>query len=274
MSKLSKSVLDKIKKEDIAPRPKWQFVLVHVLLWSAVVAAVILGSMATGVLLKELVYTEWEFLHRVGRGAPAKGFVMVLPYFWIGSLVLITVLSSWLFTKTKRAYKIRPLFVVIGTVVISILLGAGVFMSKAADRFEDVMRENVGPYAQFKEFREKMWVDPDHGLLSGRIVEVTSEEVLVIDDLTGKRWQVEIAELDFEPEVGMRVVAIGEVKGDGVFEAEMVRVRTKDGSRPPLRKPGERLPRPPKPLDGEKKLPLSGELPAGDMLERPEVKEL
>lgn len=224
MSNISKSVLDKIKKEELKPKPRWRFVAGHVVMWGVIVFSIFVGSLAMGVLLAEIFGTEWEQVHRLGRdGIP--GFILVLPYVWFATLGLTLLISYYLFAHTRKGYRHQPFAIVGATALISVLLGTGLYLSRTAERFEQELIDRVPPYAQMQMHRMKMWVAPEHGVLAGKIMRVAGKRMIIVNDLTGKRWEVDIREARYRPgilEVGVGVLVVGEKTGVGTFDAEEI----------------------------------------------------
>ena len=224
MSQISKSVLEKIDKQEIKPRPRWQFILWHILLWLVVAITVLLGGLATSIMLLKLFTMEWTLVPRLGGR-----FFILLPYVWFALVGLTIFISSIAFEKTKKGYRHKPWIIAGISVLISLVIGAVFFATKTGEVVEQAMLVHIGPYGRLQEFREKVFQIPDEGILPGRIKEVTSATLIVVDDLTGKEWNVSIP--DMGPlmgnnlEAGMDILAIGEQTGDSDFKAESIKVR-------------------------------------------------
>lgn len=225
MSKVSESVIDKIKKEHVTPKPKWWFVAMHSVMWLVIAAAVLVGSMAVGVMVGEFVGVDWAHVHRLGRG-PVPGAVLALPYLWFGMLALTMLLSYILFKHTKKGYRYHPLVIVGATVLISVLAGLVLYISRMSERFELMMIERVPSYAEYQMGRERMWVAPERGLLAGTVVEKRDDVLIILNDLREREWQVDISEARYKEgmvDVGMQVMVIGEKGGDYDFVASVVK---------------------------------------------------
>jgi len=237
MMKLSKSVLDKIKKNKILPRPRWHFVALHILLWSLAVAAIVFGSIAFSVIFGIIGGVEWEIVRRVGKG-PIHSFVLILPYIWIALLGAVLFLASRLFEKTKKGYRHKHILVVGTSIVISLAIGATLHAVGMGRFIEDNLNNKIGPYAEWTRHRERIMVAPDDGTLVGEIVELKSDEEIMILDFIGKKWAVDIDGVefkdDFEPEVGVSVGVIGEKIKEGEFKADRIML-WKQGSHKRLR---------------------------------------
>lgn len=224
MNNISKSIIDKIKKSGLKPKPKWQFILWHILLWAVFVLSIILGSLAFAMILGALFSTHWDLLPYIG-GGPVKGFFLVLPYIWLAALVLILFTANVLFKKTKHGYRIKPAYVVIASILISFCIGLGLYASRAHNFVERSVRENIKPYAVMQERMEKMWSAPDKGVIAGKIVEIKSDAIFMLNAVTGDLWKVNIQKgaKGFPPKVGLSVIVLGKKIGENEFLAKGIR---------------------------------------------------
>ena len=73
-----------------------------------------------------------------------------------------------------------------------------------------------------------MWQRPDKGLLAGTILQIEESEILILQDLKGQSWWVDIAEAKtrqgFIPAIEMRVKMAGEKISTSYFKAEVIGV--------------------------------------------------
>lgn len=225
MSKISKSVLEKINKEHVKPKPKWWFAAMHVGMWVAIAFSVLVGSLAMGVLIHEFSGAEWTHVARLNKdGVP--GFLLMLPYIWFGALALTLFLSYQLFAHTKKGYKHQPYAIVGATAIISVLLGTGLYVTRTAERFEAVMIERVPPYAEYMRGRERLLAAPEHGVLAGVIIDEQNGVVIVVNDIERREWEVDISMAKYRPrdvEVGHAVLAVGEKTGEFLFVADDIK---------------------------------------------------
>jgi hypothetical protein len=224
MMKLSRSVINKIRKEKIRPIPRWQFITLHVLLWSAFLVAIILGAMAFSVIFKLVSGVEWEMVRRIGKG-PIHGFFLVLPYLWLVILALVLYLASKLFEITKKGYRYKHIIIVLASVVISLVIGI-VFHFVGIGHSIERNLQQVPPYARWSETRDRVMVAPEKGVLVGRVIDIKPEKELMIIDFMGEKWIVDISEAiakdDFKPEVGFPVGMLGEKVREGIFKADRI----------------------------------------------------
>ena len=236
MNKISQSIIDKIKKSGLKPKPKWQFVLWHVLLWVVFVLSIILGSLAFAMILGVLFSTQWGLIGQIG-GGPIRGLFLVLPYIWLAALALILFVANILFKRTKHGYRIKPVYVVIASILISLCIGVGLYAGKAHDVVERSVRENIKPYAAMQERREKMLVAPEKGIIAGKIVEIKSDTIFILNAVTDDLWSINIRKdaRTIPLKVGLPVVVVGEQTGENEFLAKGIRPWERMGQK--LRKP-------------------------------------
>ncbi|MBU0577944.1 hypothetical protein KJ742_03290 [Patescibacteria group bacterium] len=245
MTKLSKSILGTIKKNKIQPRSRWQFVLLHVLLWVALATSVVLGSLAISVILRVITGVDWEIVRYVGNGA-IHSFMLVLPYIWIAILGLIMFLATMLFEKTKKGYRYSPVMVVITSVVISLLFGSGLYFVGVGHSVDTALAESIPPYATWKEKRDGAMVVPDRGALVGRIINLMSDEQIMMIDFKGTKWTVDITDAEFKDDFRLQlrqsIGVLGEKIDEDEFKAKRIMLW-----KPPVRPEGKM--RPPTPPD-------------------------
>ena len=60
MSDLKKNILEKISDQEITPKSRWWYIIGHVSLWSVFVLAILVGSLAFGMLIFEIFSSEWQ----------------------------------------------------------------------------------------------------------------------------------------------------------------------------------------------------------------------
>lgn len=225
MSDLKKSVLDTIKKEDVKPKPKWWFALMHALVWVLAAISVVIGSVAMAVVMHEIFGTDWVVAERLGRdGIP--GFLLVLPYLWFGALGVTLLAAYLLYKNTEKGYKKGPVMIVVGTMVISLVLGSVLYERQVPERVKDVMVEYVPPFAEHEMQRQEVFMAPERGVLVGIITDIQGEHLIVVNDVREREWSVDIAAARYGDdliEVEKEVVCLGEKKGDAGFVAAEVR---------------------------------------------------
>lgn len=223
MTKLTKNILEKIKKEQIKPKPKWYFILMHILLWTSVVISIFLGAMATAIILRHSLSADWTLMNRLA-GGNVKAFIMILPYFWFAFIALILFLASKLFCHTKKGYRIKPWIVTTGSIMISIVFGIVFYISHLDEPFEGRLRQHLPYYEQRQENIKQRLVNPEKGVLAGKIIQITPQTKLIIIDFKKMEWEVDIRHANHGPlKEQMHVGMIGQPVGNFVFKAHIIK---------------------------------------------------
>ncbi len=246
--KLSDKILEKIKKENVTPKPRWYFVLMHFLLGMAVFISMVVGSLAVAIVIRNFNLTDWELAHQI-TGGRIKSVVVVLPYLWLAFIGLVILIADRLFIHTKKGHRVKPWIIAMGTILGSIVLGTGFYYSKLDQPIENILREHVQIYKEWEIKKHEIFASPDHGVLAGKIIKIDPKNEWLIVDFKGKEWFINIqnAELKFkgEPELYMMVGIMGEKIDDSHFEAHHIRLWKKTFLLPPMPLNGELMPPPP-----------------------------
>ena len=223
--KLSQSVLKKIKKEKIKPRPKWHFLIKNSLFWAIFGMAALLGAKAIGIII--FILTEANFLLIwQSRGPHFSILLRIFPFFWIIFLLLFLFLASEGLHHTEKGYKI-PLPKLIGiNILISLILGVASYGLGYAEKFEHFFGQRAPFYAGFRQEHTQIWSNPGEGRLAGTIIEIQNNQILLLDDFNQKRWTVDYqASQTRGPvtlEVNEKIRLVGEVVDENEFKATII----------------------------------------------------
>jgi hypothetical protein len=236
MTKLVQSVINKIKQERIMPIPRWQFVILHILLWFAFVIAIVLGALAFSVIFRLVGGVDWEIARRAGHGT-VRGFFLVLPYLWLLTLTAVLYLAGKLFEKTKKGYLYTHTIIVLLSIIISLIIGMVFYFAGVGHFIERGLMNHIRPYARWSERHDSGMVAPDDGVLIGKVIDIKEDRELMIIDFRGEQWVVDISSAvykgDFKPLAGYPVGIIGERMGQGIFKAEKIMPWKPDDQMPP-----------------------------------------
>lgn len=186
------SVLQKIKEEKITPKPKWQFLLKNSLIWTLGVLSLILGAIATSLIFYMLTGEESGF----GPAHPRnfEALFVIVPFFWIICLAIFAVSVFYYIKHTKKGYKYSPKLIVLGTLVISLILGSG-FSAMGVDRLvDDVLGERAPMYDRVINPRLDYWSNPEEGRLTGMVVSKEGVNSYILIDRSSESWLVKTVE--------------------------------------------------------------------------------
>jgi len=225
MKNITRRVLEKIKKDEIKPKPRWSFVMKNYSLWVLFGISIIVGSIAASLILFILRNNEWDLHPVLGTGL-SKFILLTFPYFWLIILAVFIYLTYIEIKRTKTGYKYNPLLIVLISFLVSITLGSGVYATGLGERMEKVL--NRSPLYQRMFFqKQRMWEMPGSGLIGGTITKIDSEYDFEIEDLKGNIFHI-IADEESPTgnlilQEGMEVKIIGEKIDEETFKAYEVR---------------------------------------------------
>lgn len=220
-------ILEKIKQANVKPTPKWEFWLRNLALWLFFVIAIVVGSLATSVVIFTIVHADWA--SRLPDFSPLKKLLVNIPYVWLAIMLLFVVVAYFNFRQTKKGYRYSAYWVVMASVLISVVLGSVVYAVGGGERLEQLVYERVPFYQQMIKFRARPFVSPEQGLIGGVVVEINSDTVEVID-FTGRTWLIPTTSQNLE--VGQRVRISGQQATVQEFEAERIEEWFRPGPRP------------------------------------------
>lgn len=234
----TEDTLKKIKEEKIQPKPAWHFVLKRSFIWAIFAVALLVGSLAVSVIL--FTTTNQGFALRSQIDTGFWGYVLKsLPYVWVVCLVAFLAVAILSYRHTKGGYKHRSFFIWLGSIVLSVVLGALFFYAGLGAYIEYRADRLLPAYQTIEEHRRDLF-ESQENLLAGEIIDIRSNAVVMMNDFDGKTWEVSIEQLPpFELKIGMRIGLIGKRTGDSTFVAAMVRPWEGPGRHGPL---GRRIP--------------------------------
>lgn len=214
----STRVLESIEERGTTVKPKWQFQMREGLLWSLITISILIGSLAVAIIVSNISDSDLPLYMRSGQN-PFVAVGRLLPYFWIGLLVLIAGAIEWHVKHTKKGYKLRTSVVLGAVVITSTAAGVGLAQINIGRQLDYALEREVPLYAEFITPHHRQWENPDNGILAGNVAAVTDDYV-ILQTLRGDDWIVVLLEDDYEQVEENRVLrAIGERTTDA-YEQE------------------------------------------------------
>jgi hypothetical protein len=219
------SIIERIKKEQIKPTPKWVFLLKDALVWSLFALSIVIGIGATSVLIYAFEGVYKDLFEHAGHSLIEK-ILLLFPLFWLISLIAFTFLAVILGKKTKTGYRYPIFYYVIASVLFSVVGGYVVHRYGGSEKIEEIFSEKINIVKSTEEKRMAMWSLPQEGYLSGEILSFDEAEITLLD-FEGKEWIIDINETFIRPSVdilqGEKIKLLGEINAPGVFKAEEIR---------------------------------------------------
>ena len=220
-----KEILEKIKKDHIKPKPRWEFLLKNYIIWAGFIITILIGSLATGVMIFMVSHTDWQY--HLTCTSPAKQILLELPYFWLVLLAIFIILALYNLKHTKKGYKYNPLIIVATSIIVSIIIGSVVYAVGGGERLENIFYQRIPFYQKIIEHRGRMLLRPEEGIIPGVVAEVDQGYIKVMD-FRGQIWEIATSTQDFV--VGQRVILVGKNTLEDEFEGKMIKPWFKPGS--------------------------------------------
>jgi len=189
-------VFSMIAEQQVEPRSKYLFLCQNALLWLLWLLTVLLGGLATAVLIFTSTYRYYD-LYEAMHDNFITFFLEALPLLWVLMFVALMFVAVRGLRATKRGYRLSPLFVGGSSIGVSLLLGC----LGSASGFGFVVDRALGEYAPMYysqvEREQLMWQQPNEGRLVGHFAESTrpANDTVIFTDSLGQDWQMNIAEL-------------------------------------------------------------------------------
>ena len=222
-TKLSQEIVQQLEKTQAAPKPRWHFLLRNYVIWSLGAVSVVLGGVSVSVMIYMLQSNDWEIF--IESNNPVLFMLGTLPYFWAGLLALMVGVALYNVRHTKTGYRYHGYTVILASIVVSVLLGVGLFASGVGRAVDHVLEDNIPVYSSVFVRKAHLHATPEHGLLAGAVHSVGDDSIRVID-IDGKEWTVLLERLREQDEeyleharIGAVVVMHGEQIDDTTFEA-------------------------------------------------------
>lgn len=227
MKNISNEVLKKIKDNNIKPKPLWYFITKNYFIWSVFGISIILGSFAFSIVLFIIKQLDWDIYYYMGDNFLKTVFVS-LPYLWLIFLILFTGIAYYNFIHTKRGYRFKFISILLMSLIISIILGTGLYFNGFSERLENVFSEKIPYYNRLVYSCEEQWMQPERGLLAGTIIEIVlPENNFILMDLDNNRWKIEADKVIWKgkitPVIGLKIKLMGKLIDDNHFKAMEIR---------------------------------------------------
>jgi|WetSurMetagenome_2_1015567.scaffolds.fasta_scaffold15026_1 hypothetical protein len=215
-------LLEKIKEEKIAPRPRWTFLLKKYVVWAAGIISLVVGGLAVSVIIYFVDDNNSSIYQRMD-GSWLKFIFLTLPYFWLIFLAFFIFVFYYNLKHSGKGYRYPVLAMAAASLFLSLFLGAIFFQLGAGRLIDDLLGERLPLYPQVLNRQMVFWNAPDEGRLTGLVVAQISNSEFILLDIDRQSWQVMTApDHYFLPgiiEIGKPVRIIGIKTDDNVFQA-------------------------------------------------------
>ena len=217
-NELAKKITEAIKEKDIHPTPRWHFIAKNYTIWGIGALLLVVGGLAFSVVLFMVVHNDWELYDAVHDSF--LGFVFLsLPYFWIILLAAFLVAGEFYIRHTEKGYRYSLHMIIISILLGNVVLGTTFYALGLGQAIDEAFIEHVPTYDRFIGGRHIRWAAPYEGRLSGRVLDVNLERVM-LQDIQGRPWEVVI--IDARIATGTEIIPDALLKMVGTVESEQV----------------------------------------------------
>jgi hypothetical protein len=223
-----KKLVEKMKEEKMAPKPRWHFLLKDYVIWAAGTVALLIGAAAVSVLLYLLKYNGWELSAGTNKNF-WEFLLMTLPYFWIIFLGIFIFILYYNLQHTKKGYRYPVWVIIVFAILASIILGSAFYLLGVGQKIDNILGKKAPLYERIINPQMLFWLNPEEGRLTGIIASEVKDGNFYLVDPSGQAW--EILGRDSEDDArsanflraGEPVIIVGRVSGKNIFKAEMIR---------------------------------------------------
>ena len=227
MKDLIKETIEKIKDQGIAPEPRWKYLVKKYAIWAGFGVVILLGAISFSIAFDLLSQLDWD-LYRFAHQSAVLYSLSLLPYFWIVIIGVLLVLAFFDLRKTETGYKYGWLKMSLASIGGIVAVGFVFFLVGLSGKFNALLVRDIPYYGQHMMMtKEKQWMQPDNGFLSGTLTAVYDGK-LEISDLNGQNWNVILDNKTLiRPAVniakGEMIKIIGLIKDANTFQATELR---------------------------------------------------
>ena len=192
---IEERILDKISKDHIEPKPKWEFLLQNSYFWILGILTISLGALAFSTSIFIFQNIKWE-IYKATHNNIFTFTIDFIPFLWVILFIIFIVFTHHIVRKTRNGYKHHMTMVIGLSLFISIALGmflANVGVGKGVDNNFD---GRVPFYHSIEMRNNESWDKPESGLLIGKVTIVGGDFILTSHD--EKNWSLLTNEIDEE----------------------------------------------------------------------------
>jgi hypothetical protein len=173
-------IIQKIKNKNLKPISRNVFLLRKISIWFLFAVTTVFGAYAFAFFFLKILSIDFDNWYYFSNSY--NGFLIEnIPIIWILLFMFNLLLMFYLFKKTNKGYKYSIVYIGAGSIVVSFFLGAVLAKTLA---YQGLLIE------RFENERVINWTNPESGRLSGEVLFVDSDYIL-IRDIKNDVWNVD-----------------------------------------------------------------------------------
>lgn len=150
-SELNKKIIEKIRGQHLAPKPKIFFVLKNVFFWSLFLLSILLGTISFATILYNFSGNQEILQNLFLKNNLSLETINFFPIFWIVILILFLLLSIKNYKKTERFYKYNINFIFLIVIILSFGIGSIMFSLGVGEKTEKLSQEYLPFYGRYQK---------------------------------------------------------------------------------------------------------------------------
>ncbi len=220
--KFTASILKTIHAGKITPRERYYFIAKTVFrIFTGII------FLAFGMLSVALV---WHLIHNFAFAEFILDRPRILgkllwfgvPIFWMILSVALWIVTEQVVRQTNRVYRV-PFWVIGITVLLIQILGGFILeQSQVGERVDSLFEKRMEWYQGAERINRRFERMPEQGFLVGRVLEIKSDTLILLNDMTDKKWEVHFEHIQnrrIQIEEGIVIRIVGEMLSEGEFSA-------------------------------------------------------
>ncbi len=168
------SILADIHAKNISPRPRWQYILLHVWLWTSGIVTLVLGSFACAFMILEFSLPERAYLQWVES---QDGWLLALPYLWGIGMIFALTIGYFVFSKTGRSYRYQAGAIAGILILGSVVWWATLFITRTAHWSDQQIQRFEPRYWAMRRGFHGQIPRPEDGVLPLRVLEMEEDAI-------------------------------------------------------------------------------------------------
>lgn len=221
---LSDKIIEQIDTEQIAPLPRWYFILWRVIFWLFAILSIIIGSLAVAVMLFLFFDYGSHGLWTASNDGITE-LLLLIPYIWLIVFALFIIISRESIKHTKRGYQYRLYAIILVSIFLSFALGSLLNLAGIGRTTHEFF--NRVPFYNYATYDSlDAWNKPSIGRLAGTITSIKDRNNFSIIDFNGRLWHIHLAtstNSTFIPEASSTVRIVGVIEASSsTFIAKMI----------------------------------------------------
>lgn len=188
----SEKILERIKADKVAPRPRLFFSLKNAGLWTLAAVSVLVGALAVSSMLFRLINIP-RVLPPGLPPPPFATFLYLVPFLWIVLFGAFSYLAYREVRSTKRGYRYDLRAILLLLLILTGGLGYAFYSTGTGLVLDRFAAKHVPFQRDLEGLQRERWQSPETGFLVGELSAATPSGIVLLDPRNDE-WEVTFAE--------------------------------------------------------------------------------